>query len=216
MEGYLLIASRTILLYGAILVIFRVMGKRELGEINILDLVVYIMIAEIAVMAIEDPKENLIHNILPMVVLTVIQVGLSYVSLKSKKMRDLLDGKPSIIINNGKIDEHEMRKQRYNFDDLLLQLRDKNIRDIADVEFAILETSGKLSVFEKEDHQGGISIPLVLDGQIQLSNLVRINKTEEWLLTELKKVNFTQVEKISFCSYSGGKLFVDLIDTNKR
>ncbi|WP_066050032.1 DUF421 domain-containing protein [Robertmurraya korlensis] len=216
MEEYLLIAFRTIILYGVISIIFRLMGKRELGELNVLDLVVYIMIAEIAVVAIENPKERIMNNILPMGVLMVIQIFLSYFSLKNKKVRDLLDGKPSIIINNGKIDEHEMRKQRYNFDDLLLQLRDKNIRNISDVEFAILETSGKLSVYEKSPNQGGITIPLILDGEVQESNLKRVDKNKFWLLQELKKLGYTQVKEISFCSYQDGKFFVDIIDTKKR
>jgi uncharacterized membrane protein YcaP (DUF421 family) len=216
LEEYLLIAFRTIILYGVISIIFRLMGKRELGELNVLDLVVYIMIAEIAVVAIENPKERIMNNILPMGVLMVIQIFLSYFSLKNKKVRDLLDGKPSIIINNGKIDEHEMRKQRYNFDDLLLQLRDKNIRNISDVEFAILETSGKLSVYEKSPNQGGITIPLILDGEVQESNLKRVEKNKFWLLQELKKLGYTQVKEISFCSYQDGKFFVDIIDTKKR
>jgi uncharacterized membrane protein YcaP (DUF421 family) len=216
LEHYMLIAFRTIILYGIIMVIFRLMGKRELGELNVLDLVVYIMIAEIAVVAIENPKEDIMNNILPIGVLMVIQIALSYISLKNKKVRDMIDGKPSIIINNGKIDEHEMRKQRYNFDDLLLQLRDKDIRNIADVEFAILETSGKLSVYEKSPNHRGITIPLILDGEIQENNLKRIDKNKFWLLQEIKRLGYTQVKEISFCSYQDGKFFVDIIDEKKR
>ena len=216
MEEYIVILLRTLLLYAIIVLVFRMMGKREIGELSILDLVVYIMIAEIAVVAIENPKEDLMNNILPMGVLMIIQIALSYFSLKNKKVRDLLDGKPSIIINNGKIDEHEMRKQRYNFDDLLLQLRDKDIRNIADVEFAILETSGKLSVYEKSPNKGGITIPLILDGEIQENNLKRIDKNKFWLLQEMKSLGYTQVKEISFCSYQDGKFFVDFIDEKKR
>lgn len=216
LDQYFLIVIRTILLYGVISIIFRLMGKRELGELNVLDLVVYIMIAEIAVVGIEKPEETIVNNILPMAVLMIIQITLAFFSLKSKKVRDMLDGKPSIIINNGKIDEHEMRKQRYNFDDLLLQLRDKDIRNIADVEFAILETSGKLSVYEKSQNKGGITIPLILDGEVQESNLQRIEKNKFWLLQELKKLGYTQVKEISFCSYQDGKFFVDMIDAKKR
>ncbi|MEK3991324.1 YetF domain-containing protein [Robertmurraya sp. FSL R5-0851] len=216
MDQYFLIVIRTIILYGVISIIFRLMGKRELGELNVLDLVVYIMIAEIAVVGIEKPEETIVNNILPMAVLMIIQITLAFFSLKSKKVRDMLDGKPSIIINNGKIDEHEMRKQRYNFDDLLLQLRDKDIRNIGDVEFAILETSGKLSVYEKSPNQGGITIPLILDGEVQERNLQRLEKNKFWLLQELKKLGYTQVKEISFCSFQDGKFFVDRIDTKKR
>jgi uncharacterized membrane protein YcaP (DUF421 family) len=217
-EDYITIMFRTIFLYAIILVIFRVMGKREIGELSVLDLVVFIMIGEMAVVAIERSNTPLFEAVVPMVLLMLIQIVLAILSLKSKKFRNLIDGKPSIIINKGKIDETAMRKQRYNFDDLMTQLREKNIRSIADVEFAILESSGSLSVIEKlknsnnEPKQGDITIPLILDGNIEESNLKMINKTNLWLRQELKKMGYRDVKKISFCSYEDGKFFIDLQD----
>ncbi|MDR7237367.1 uncharacterized membrane protein YcaP (DUF421 family) [Neobacillus drentensis] len=217
-EDYLTIMFRTVFLYAVILVIFRLMGKREIGELSILDLVVFIMIGEMAVVAIERVNTPLFHTVVPMVLLMLIQISLAVISLKSKKFRNLVDGQPSIIINRGKIDENAMRKQRYNFDDLMTQLREKNIRSIADVEFAILESSGSLSVIEKlkdkneEPQQGDITIPLILDGNIEEENLTRINKTNLWLRQELKKKGYRDVKKISFCSYENGKFFIDLQD----
>lgn len=194
------------------------MGKREIGELSILDLVVFIMIGELAIVAIDDTKKSIIHSTVPMVILMLIQISLAKLSLKSKKFRDLVDGKPTIIINRGKIDEEAMRKQRYNFDDLLTQLREKDIRSIADVEFAILESSGSLSVIEKlsnsngKPQEGDITIPLIIDGNIEEENLTRINKTNLWLRQELKKLGYRDVRKISFCSFENGKFFVDIID----
>ncbi|MGF6948283.1 uncharacterized membrane protein YcaP (DUF421 family) [Neobacillus sp. B4I6] len=217
-EDYLTIVFRTLLFYAVILVIFRVMGKREIGELSILDLVVFIMIGEMAVVAIERIHTPLFHTVVPMVLLMLIQITLAIFSLKSKKFRNLIDGQPSIIINRGKIDENAMRKQRYNFDDLMTQLREKNIRSIADVEFAILESSGSLSVIEKlknnnnESELGDITIPLILDGNIEEESLKRINKTNLWLRQELKKQGYRDVKKISFCSYENGKFFIDLQD----
>jgi uncharacterized membrane protein YcaP (DUF421 family) len=213
-----MIIFRTIFLYILILTIFRLMGKREIGELSILDLVVFIMIGEMAVVAIEKPKNPLLHTVIPMVLLMFIQIILSILSLKSKKFRTLVDGKPSIIINRGKIDEVAMRKQRYNFDDLMTQLREKDIRSIADVEFAILESSGSLSVIEKlkdsqhEPKKGDITVPLILDGAIEGDNLQRINKTNLWLRQELKKRGYRDIKKISFCSYENGKFFIDLLN----
>jgi uncharacterized membrane protein YcaP (DUF421 family) len=211
---------RTIFLYLVILITFRLMGKREIGELSVLDLVVFIMLAEIASMAIENTEDSIFHSLIPMLGLVGIQIVLAYVSLKSKWFRDLIDGRPTIIINKGNIDEKAMKKQRYNFDDLLIQLREKDIRNISDVEFAILETSGKLSVFKKEpkgnvkrDHsKGDITMPLVIDGNIQEENLRRINKTKDWLLEELNKKSDLQVKDVSFCSYDQGKLYVDIND----
>ncbi|MDQ0156088.1 DUF421 domain-containing protein [Robertmurraya andreesenii] len=210
MSDIFFILGRTIIFYALIIIIFRAMGKREIGELSILDLVVYIMIAEMAVLAIEKPKQNLLYTIVPMLFLMSIQITFAFISLKSKKFRDIVEGKPTVIINNGKIDEEEMRKQRYNFDDLLLQLREKNIKNIADVEFAILETSGKLSVFEKEKNRSGITIPLIIDGQIQERNLERIEKNLLWFRRELKKLGYKDVKNISFCSYQDGEFFIDV------
>lgn len=212
MNEYLVIIFRTLFLYALIIVIFRAMGKREIGELSILDLVVYIMIAEMAVISIESPKDSLFSSVLPMLVLMVIQITFALFSLRSKRFRDVVEGKPIVIINDGKIDEEEMRKQRYNFDDLLMQLRQQNVRNIADVEFAILETSGKLTVFQKDKKVGGITIPLIIDGEIQEKNLERIEKTQLWFRQELRKLGYKDVKNISFCSYQDGKFFIDLKD----
>lgn len=213
-EDYLTILARTLLYYVVILIIFRLMGKREIGELSILDLVVFIMIGEMAVVGIADTEKSLFLTIVPMILLMIIQIIMAIVSLKSKRFRDLVDGKPTVIINRGKIDEDAMRKQRYNFDDLMTQLREKDIRSIADVEFAILESSGSLSVIEKlqNSKEGDITIPLIVDGMIEEENLSRINKTNLWLRQELKKKGYRDIKQISFCSYENGKFFVDIMD----
>ncbi|HZH60296.1 MAG TPA: DUF421 domain-containing protein [Metabacillus sp.] len=215
MEYYFTILIRTLFLYFLIVFIFRVMGKREIGELSILDLVVFIMIAEMAVTAIEDPKDPLIHTIIPMLVLMIIQISLAYISLKNQKVRHLLDGKPTIIINHGKVDEHAMRTQRYNFDDLMTQLRDKNINNVADVEFAILEPTGKLSVIEKQKtqtRQPELQLPLIVDGIIQENNLEIINKNNLWLRQQLRKLGYKETKQISLCTFGKGVFYIDLKD----
>jgi len=220
-DVYLNIIVRTMLLYVLILVIFRLMGKREIGELSVLDLVVFIMIGEMAVVSIENTNESLFQTVVPMTLLMIIQISLAFISLKSKSFRDFIDGKPSIIINRGKIDENEMKKVRYNFDDLMTQLREKDIRSISDVEFAILETSGKLSVIEKPSNSeqsnspaknGDITIPIIMDGKILEENLKKINRTNFWLRQELKKRGYRDIKQISFCSYENGNFFVDIKD----
>lgn len=213
-SDFLTIILRTIVLYGVILIIFRLMGKREIGELSVLDLVVFIMIGEMAVIAIEQHKDPIMHTIVPMVVLLIIQVGMAYVSLKSRKLRRIIDGRSSVIIDKGRINEKEMRKHRYNFDDLLTQLRQKDINNISDVEFAILETSGELSVFKKgkKNKSVSITIPLIVDGKIQHEGLKESDKSEQWLRRELKKRGHGKIENISFCSFQDGKFFVDYFD----
>ncbi|AIW38279.1 MULTISPECIES: DUF421 domain-containing protein [Bacillus] len=213
MEDIFIITFRTIVLYFIILVIFRLMGKREIGELSILDLVVSIMIAEIAVLAIENVKDKLLHTIVPIVVLMIIQVSLAFISLKSQKIRQLLDGKPTIIIKQGKIDERAMRSQRYNFDDLLMQLRENNIDRISDVSYAILESSGKLSIVKKKDNKDKqMETSLIVDGVIQNEHLDRIGKDKHWLEKKLAKRGYRDLSVISFCTFTDGAFFIDLKD----
>jgi uncharacterized membrane protein YcaP (DUF421 family) len=211
-NDYLIMILRTLLLYFLILLVFRLMGKREIGELSVFDLVVNIMIAEMAAMAIDKTNMEIVKATIPIILLMFIQISMARLSLKSKKFRDMIDGSPTIIINQGQIDEKAMNKQRYNFDDLLQQLREKNIHNIADVEFAILEPSGKLSVFEKEGKEGDLTLPLIIDGKVQTDHLNHVNKTELWLRRNLKQRGYPDVKKISFCSFQNGEFYIDLID----
>ena len=222
---------RTLLMYFIVLVVLRLMGKREIGKLSIFDLVVSIMMAEIAVMVIEDTKIPLIKGIVPIITLMLTQIILSYITLKSKKIRDIVEGQPAVLIANGKLRDNEMAKQRYTVDDLITQLREKNINRIADVEFAILETSGKLSVFPKpaqlpatkEDLEikdrdyGGIPMPIIEDGRILSSSLQKINKDEKWLIKKIKEHGIHDVHQIFFASVDNkGEFFIDLKDKNGK
>ncbi|SDM99421.1 DUF421 domain-containing protein [Sediminibacillus halophilus] len=215
------IIFRTVFTYLIIVVIFRLMGKREIGELSLLDIVVFIMVGEMAVFAIEEPKSNIAQAIIPMAILLLIQRFTAWASLKNQRFRGWFEGKPSVIISKGKIDEHEMRKQRYNFNDLMQQLRENGTKSIQDVEFAILEASGKLSIFEKSvNGSDGISsegyvVPVIVDGKIQYGALEKIDKSEDWLLGEVNKRDLT-IEQVSFCSIDkDGRIFVDIKNEKK-
>lgn len=215
---YLGIIFRTTVIYLVIWFLFRMMGKREVGELSVLDLVVSIMIGDIAVLSFEDLEKPFIRQTIPMFVLAFLQITLAFASLKSVKLRNFMDGKPQIIINQGKIDEKAMRRQRYNFDDLLTQLREQGIIDINEVQFAILETSGKLSVIKKSDEEGvenQVPFPLIVDGEIQEKNLDKIGKNHVWLLNQLKEHGETKVKEISICGYIDGQIYIDKNETKK-
>ncbi|MFC7320995.1 DUF421 domain-containing protein [Halobacillus campisalis] len=202
---------RTVITYFFILIVFRLMGKREIGELSVMDLVVFIMLAEIAIFLIEKPEASLWQAVIPMAVLLLIQWGSALLSLKSKRFRDWFDGKPSILIRNGKIDEREMRRQRYNFSDLLMQLREQEVQDIKVIDFAILEPSGKLSVFKKgEDGSSDYAVVLIEDGHVQYNGLRSIEKSKEWLMNELKQKGYVDSSNISLCTVnSDGDLSID-------
>lgn len=205
---YFIIFERSLLFYILIAVLYRIMGKREVAELSIMDLIVSIFIAQIASIAIEKYDESIFYSLIPISVLVVIQIASSYLELKSTKARNLIDGSSSVIINRGKINFKEMLKQRYNIDDLLIQLREKGIKSIEEVDYAVLETSGKLSIFKKnEDKDRTYPLPVIVDGVIQEDTLIQIGKTEEWLRKELK-IEEVGPEDIFYAFYKNKNLFV--------
>lgn len=195
----LTIILRTTLVYFIVLAVVRLMGRREIGQLSAFDFVVAIMMAELAVFPLENQDIALWHGIVPLMVLVILEIAISYLALHSCTVRGLLDGRPQIVIENGKILKKEMRKSRYNLDDLMGQLREKGYPNIDDIEFAILETSGKLSVIPKSQkraltpadigtHTGYEGMPsiLVMDGVVMDHALERCGLDESWLIEELR------------------------------
>lgn len=190
----LIIFYRTVVLYSAVLFLMRIMGKREVGQLSLFDLVVAIMIAELAAIPMEDTSVPLINGLLPISTLVLMEVTLSYITLKSQKARKIIEGTPSIIIERGKIMEEEMRRLRYNMDDLISQMREQGVSNLGDVEYAILETNGKLGIILKATKRPivpedlgiqpvyeGLPVPLVVDGKLQGENLSLVDKSLDWL-----------------------------------
>lgn len=172
------------------------MGKKEIGELDIIDFVVSLLLSQIIAISIENYKEPFLYAFIPIVILVALQMLLSFISLKNFKFRKKLDGKESVIINKGILNIKEMIKQRYTLNDLLLQLRDQSIRTIEEVDYAVLENNGKLSVFKKDDKDNNIfPLPLIVDGNIEENNLLLINKSKRWLDNVLieKKMNLKDV-----------------------
>lgn len=202
----LIVLGRTLLFYLIITIVYRFMGKREVGELSIMDLIVSILIAELAAMAIDKYKSNLLITIVPILALVIVQIIVAKVSLKSPKTREKIEGEPSVIINRGKVNFEEMLKQRYNLDDLLTQLREKSIKSIEEVDYAILETSGKLSVFVKNDDRD-YPLPVILDGEVQEETLIQIGKNKKWLIKSLDE-NHTKIEKVFYAFYKNHDLFI--------
>lgn len=212
---------RTIFVYFLVLVVIRAMGKREIGQLSPFDFVVAIIIAELAVIPLESRDLPLWHSILPLVILGLLEVIVSYATLFSHTLRGLICGHPQIIIKNGVLLRKEMRKARYNLDELLAHLREKGIFDPANVEFAVLETSGKLSVIEKSQHRPvtpadlgiptsyeGLPTVLVMDGNIMKKDLKRINLDEKWLCDVLKEQGLSPSNVLLATLGTDGRLFV--------
>ena len=210
---YFIVLYRSVFFYTLITIIYRLMGKREIGELSIMDFIVSIFITDMVVMSIENYNESILISLIPIIVLTLIQMIFSYLSLKSKSVKDIVDGKPSVIINKGKVNFEEMAKQRYNIDDLLSQLRESSVKSIDEVDYAILETNGKLSIFlTQDDKKRTYPLPLILDGNIEIETLKQIGKNKFWLDKELKKQGI-RLEDIFYCFYRNKKLYI--IEKNK-
>lgn len=206
--AFIMIIVKTFFIYLLVATIFRIMGKREVGQLGTFDLVVFILIAELVAMALEH-KENFFFNLIPVVILVILQILISRISLKNIKFRRFIDGKPVIIIKKGIINFNNMVEQRYTLDDLLLQLREKDVRSIDEVDYAILEINGKLSVFKKDDKKDKKTypLPIILDGEVQFDNLYGINKTKKWLLNVLLEKNIS-AEEVFYAFSKGNELYI--------
>ena len=200
---------RTIFFYFFITIAYRLMGKREIGQLGVIDLIVSILIAELVAISIENIKDPIYLTIVPIALLVVLEIVFGYIAIKSRTFRTIFDGKPSLIICNGKINYKEMIKQRYTLDDLLISLRQKEIKDIDMVEYAFLEPNGKLSVFKYNPFKikSSYPMPIILDGSIQKKALKYIHKNETWLLDELAKNNLT-LDDVFYAFYKKSKMFI--------
>lgn len=218
----LIIAIRTLILYTLVIVAIRLMGKREIGQLQPFELVVLLMLSDFAAIPSEDIGIPLMAGIIPILVLVFISVILSFIELKSERARGILNGVPSVLIERGKIIEQELVRNRIPLSDLIEEIRMKSIPNIADVEYAVLETNGQISILPKslkrpvnpEDLKlqpsfEGLPIVLVMDGKLNQANLSKANKDLKWLDNEIQKKKLNGVEEVLFASLdSSGNLFL--------
>ena len=202
---------RALFFYFFVTFAYRIMGKREVGQLGIVDLIVSILIAELVAISIENVDKSIMLTIAPISLLVVIEVALAYLSTKSRWFRQVFTSKPSVIINHGVINYKEMIKQRYSLDDLLVSLRQASIKSIEDVEYAFLESNGKLSIFKynlfKTD--SAYPAPIIVDGVIQENTLKNIRKNKIWIKLYLRKQNIN-LEDIFYAFYKNGKIYTIL------
>ena len=201
---YLTIIYKTIILYFFIILCYRVMGKKEVGNLSIIDLIVSILIAEITAMSIESNNESIFISIVPICVLVVIQVGLSYITLKNSKIRKFIDGTPKTIINKGIVDFKAMQQLRYSLDDLISQLREQGVKSIEEVKYAVLENNGKLSVFTDNLIY---PMPIIIDGNIEYDTIKNMNKDVKWINGILKKHKI-ELKDVFYAFQSNDKTYI--------
>ena len=211
---------RAIFLYIIVLIVMRLMGKREIGQLQPFELAISIMIADLASIPMTESGVPISNGIIPILGLLVMHLLISVINLKSIKAREIICGKPRILIYRGKIDEIALKKERFTINELQERLRKSNVMNLGDVEYAILETSGDLSVIQKpekrntipEDFQivpeyEGIPYDLVIDGKVMVENLKKIGKNYEWLKKQVKKFNIKPEEALVVTYDGKGQIF---------
>ena len=211
---------RSIILYLIVLVVMRLMGKREIGQLQPFELAISIMIADLASIPMAEIGIPIFNGIVPILGLLVMHLIISIINMKSMKGREIICGKPSILIYRGKIDEKQLRKERFTINELEERLRGNNVFNLGDVEYAILETSGQVTVIQKpgkrntipydfdiEPEYEGIPYDLVVDGKVMEKNLKILGKNYEWLKKEVKKFNMQPEEALIVTIDGKGQIF---------
>lgn len=226
----LIILIRTMILYFVVLFVIRVMGKAELSKMDPFEMIILFMIAELAAIPIESLDIPLLNGVAAILTLLFLEVCISFLSMKSQKINDLLNGKPSVLIEGGKLNVRELRSQRITMDTLTEQLRLKNYPSLADVDYAVLEANGDLSVIPKPGkapltpEDMGVSVtpetmPMILisDGTLYERGLKSFGKDEGYLKKELKKLKITDYSQVFLCFFDEKRqLHVYPKDKNRR
>lgn len=219
---------RTIILYLLVVCIMRIMGKRQIGELQPFELVIAIMLSELAAVPMQDTGIPLIHGIIPIITLMLLQILISLLSLKFQRFRKLICGVPSILIKNGQVIQNELVKQRLNLDDLMEDLRIAGYLNTSDIEYAILENSGKLSIIPKagksplikedmkiKSSEEKLPVGLILDGKLNEDNLKISGYDIDWLLKNLKLNKIDKITDVFIAMLdSKGNLYIQRSDDN--
>lgn len=178
---------RSVIIYILLALILRLMGKRQVGELEITELVAALLLSELAAMVIDDSEKPLLYSIIPILCILFIEVMLSFSVLKIPIFKKIFEAKPSILIRQGKLDEQELARMRISVEELLGELRLKGVGCIDTVEYAIMEQNGQLSVFVREENPRGIDHPLVIDGMIDHNACQSANCDRAFIEKEAKK-----------------------------
>lgn len=211
---------RAILLYTIVLIVMRLMGKREIGQLQPFELAISIMIADLASIPMTDTGVPISNGIIPILGLLVMHLLISIINLKSIRAREIICGKPRILIYRGRIDEKALKKERFTINELEERLRGNNVVNLGDVEYAILETSGNITVIQKPEKRNtipedfnivpdyeGISYDLVVDGKIMDKNLKKLGKNYQWLKNQVAKFNIRPEEALVVTIDGKGQIF---------
>ena len=216
-----IIFVRTVILYFAILISMRIMGKRQLGEMEISEFIVAALIADLAATPLQDIGIPLLNGLVPIIIMFCFEIIIAGLNMRSIKLRKLTYGRPEIIIRNGRIIREAMQKNRFTLDELMQELRAQGLTDTAQVEYAVLETNGQLSIILKSGNQPATASQMGVDaddvsyahiiineGRILDNNLKLLGRDRRWLANELKRQNLRSADEVYILTLSeNGSVF---------
>lgn len=197
-----------IFIYIYLTILLRLIGKKEFSQLNVFDFVVFLIISEIMTMSLEAKELTIIDSVIATITLVVLDRIESMITIRSKKIRDLLEGTPCYIIYHGKIQYEHMKKLRYSIDDLCHHLRVSNIDSVSKVDCAVLETNGSLSVIEKDQSITVVPDALISDGAINEEALKMLKKDRFWLKEELSKKGINDYHNVLYCVLEKEGLYI--------
>ena len=205
------IILRSVILYMVVAISLRMMGKRQIGELQPSELVITLLFSELASMPMQDVDQPILTGILPILALAAIEIAVSTITLKSVKLRHLLYGKPIVLVYNGKIDQKAMEKARVSIDDLIEAMRTSGVIKVADIDFAVLETNGNMSIIQKENASTKSGMPevMVVDGKIMKDNLKKYGLSTDWIKDIMEVQGIKNRKDIFFLTREqGGKTHI--------
>lgn len=216
----LVIFVRAIFLYILVLIVMRFMGKREISQLQPFELVISIMIADLSTTPMSDTGIPILYGIIPILGLLMMHILIAIFNLKSIRFREIMCGKPRILMFRGKIDEEALIKENFTINELEERLRINNVFNLEDVEYAILETSGQITVIQKpnkrtttpedfgmEPEYVGISYDLVIDGKVMTENLQKLGKNYKWLEKQTEKFHMRPEDALVVVISGNGSIF---------
>ena len=199
MSEYLNLIYKCIFFYFMIILALRCMGKREIGELSIFDIVIYLVMSELLALSLTENNDSIFKTLIPLITLSTLQVVVAFLIMKLEVFRTLIDGKPVILIQNGLINQYAMKKERYNIDDLMMQIREGSIGSIHEIAFAILETNGRLTLMKKSECKVKFPFPLIQDGKIQQDNLKMSGFDLQEVIQSMRQQGIEDVKDVFLC-----------------
>ncbi len=217
MNELFIIIFRTILGYILLTISMKIMGKREIGQLSVFDFLIVLSIADIMIIGIENYDKSIWYFVVPLITIVCLQKIVSFIDLRFPQVRKQIDGKEKIIIYKGIIQLETMKSENYNMNDLYTQLRSKDIRSIDEVEYAILETNGNLSVFTYEENKNNtFPLPLIVSGKIDYELLKLLGKNKKWIKNEMQKQGIKSEKEIYGATLANNQLQIVKFSNNKK